>query len=170
MPVAITVTLPPESASLVAKFNQLPTEMPKAVQRGMDRALQVVRGRIQTNRLTGQGPFPPEEHRLGERTGDYRASLRSEPAVVVNNLVIGSIGSPIRHNDFNYPLTHEFGATVTPVRGRYLVYKIGEQTIFSKRSVIPARAPVITGIDENKDYIASEVIAEIEHTLDDVGK
>jgi hypothetical protein len=135
--VTITITLPPESQAFIQRFAQMPEELPRAIKRGMDRALPVVASRIVQRRLSGKGPFSPALHQLGERTARLRRSVRAEPAVIRGNDVTAAIGSNVI-----YAAVHEFGGTKTP-----------------------ERAPFRTGINENADYIAKEIGAEIEATL-----
>jgi hypothetical protein len=153
--VTIKIELPPESQALIKNFEELPAEVPQAIKRGMDRALSVVRGRIQENRLSGKGPFPPSEHRLGEVTGQLRGSAREEPAVIAGNTVTGAIGTPVI-----YGAVHEFGFQGT-VRG-----KGGKERSMN----IPERAPFRTGVTENEDYIAGEIGAEIDKSLENLSK
>jgi hypothetical protein len=153
--VTIKIELPPESQALIRNFDKMPDELPKAIKRGMDRALSVVRGRIQANRLSGKGPFPPSAHRLGEVTGQLRGSAREEPAVIAGNTVTGAIGTPIV-----YGAVHEFGFSGT-VRG-----KGGT----SRQMNMPERAPFRTGITENADYIAGEISTEIDKSLGNLNK
>jgi hypothetical protein len=138
--VTVKIELPPESQALIKKFQDMPQELPKAVKRGMDFALSVVRGRIQANRLSGKGPYPPSEHRLGfgPGKGNLARSLREEPAVIRGQEVTGAIGS----NVF-YGKIHEFGVRYTSRKG--------------KAVDVPERAPVRTGINENAEFIAGEI-------------
>ncbi|MBU2713732.1 phage virion morphogenesis protein [Zooshikella sp. WH53] len=53
---------------------------------------------------------------------------------------------------------HQFGGTIKPKNGRYLVFPLGEQTIFAKEVNIPAR-PFMGLSEENID--------EVEQTLSD---
>src|SRR5215470_11112004 len=137
MSVQVQVQIPAETQAKIAKFNELPTEIPKAIKRGMDYALSVVRGRIQSQRLSGRGPYPPEQHRLGIVTQQLQRSLREEPAVITGNTVTGSIGSPVF-----YGALHEYGWSGTVRRGQGKPY----------RMTIPERAPVRTGVTENSDF------------------
>jgi hypothetical protein len=138
MSVAITIELSPQAIALTDKFKRAPQEFPQAIKRGMTRALAVVSGRIQERRLTGHGPFPATEHRLGERTGQLKLRTRSTPATVKNEgtqvIVEGAIGSSVLYAAFN-----EFGTRKTQ-----------------------ARAPFRTGITENAQYISGEIQKEIE--------
>ncbi len=141
MSVAITIQLSPEAIALSDKFKRAPQEFPQAIARGMTRALQIVSGRIQEKRLTGHGPFPVTEHRLGERTGQLKLRTQSTPATVTSEgtqaVVTGAIGSSVFYAAFN-----EFGTRKTP-----------------------ERAPFRTGIRENAQYISDEIGKEIATSL-----
>jgi hypothetical protein len=148
--VTIKIELPPESEATIQRFRDMPEELPKAIKRGMDRSLQIVTGRIVEKRMSGKGPFPPPQHRLGEVTGQLRRSLRAEPAEIAQQTVTGAIGTPVI-----YGAVHEFGFSGT-VRG-----KGGK----SHHMHMPERAPVRTGVTENTDFIVGEITDEIEKTL-----
>lgn len=142
MSATITIQLSPEAVTLSEKFKRMPQEFPQAIARGMTRALEVVTGRIQETRLSGIGPFPAEEHRLGQRTQRLWRSTRATPATVTsdgeNSSVEGAIGA-----DVFYAAIHEFGG---------------------KRA--PERAPFRTGINENLAYISGEIEKELITTLE----
>jgi hypothetical protein len=137
MSATITIQLSPNAIALTEKFKRAPQEFPQAIKRGMTRALAVVSGRIQEQRLTGHGPFPVTEHRLGERTGQLKLRTQSTPATVTSEgnqvIVEGAIGSSVFYAAFN-----EFGTKKTP-----------------------ERAPFRTGIAENAQYISGEIEKEI---------
>lgn len=156
----IEVVIPPESQSLIRGLSMFSTEVPQAIKRGMDRGMQIVRGKIQETRLSGQGPYPPAEQRLGERTGQLKGSLRAEPAVVAGNTITASIGTPVI-----YGKVHEFGMTIYPRSAKYLVFQIEGKTIFASKSVIPERAPVRTGVIENMRFITDEIAAELTRSM-----
>jgi len=141
MSATITIQLSPSAIALADRFKSAPTEFPQAIKRGMNRALSIVAGRIQEKRLTGHGPFPVSEHRLGERTGQLKLRTRSTPATVMaagNTVTVtGAIGSSTR-----YAAYQEFG---------------------TRR--LPARAPFRTGIQENAEYIGTEIEKEIVKSL-----
>lgn len=136
MSVAITVQLSPEALAIAQKWKDAPQKFPQAIQRGMNRSLQVVSGRIQVQRLTGKGPFPVEQHRLGERTGQLKLRTRATPAEIDSTgeqaTVTGAIGSSVEYAAYN-----EFGTKKTP-----------------------ERAPFRTGINENLKYISDEISKE----------
>ena len=135
--VTIQITLAPGSHAYIQRFKDMPQELPRAIKRGMDRALPIVVGRIVERRLSGKGPYSPSLHQLGEKTGRLRRSVRAEPAVISGNRVTGAIGS-----DVIYAPVHEFG-----------------------NAKMPERAPVRTGINENANYITEQIGVEIEETL-----
>ncbi len=141
MNVAITIQLSPQALALSDKFKRQPQEFPQAIKRGMDRALSITSGRIQVSRLTGKGPFPVSEHRLGERTGQLKLRTRATPAQVTNtgesSTVTGAIGSSVFYAAFN-----EFGTRKTP-----------------------ERAPFRTGIQENVRYISETIETEVMKSL-----
>ncbi len=141
MSVAITIQLSPQAIALSDKFKRQPQEFPQAIKRGMDRALAITSGRIQVKRLTGHGPFPVSEHRLGERSGQLKLRTRATPAVITatgdKTTVTGAIGSSVFYAAFN-----EFGTRKTP-----------------------ERAPFRTGIRENAKYIGEEIEREVVASL-----
>ena len=141
MSVAITIQLSPQAVAIANKWKGAPHEFPQSIKRGMTRALQVTSGRIQLKRLTGKGPFPVAEHRLGERTGQLKLRTRATPAQIKSEgnqaVVEGAIGSSVF-----YAAIHEFGG---------------------KRA--PERAPFRTGIRENAKYIAGEIEREVIKSL-----
>jgi hypothetical protein len=117
-----------------------PAKTLEAIRRGMTRALEVTTGRIQENRLSGRGPFPPAFHRVGQVTQQLTRSTRATPAKIESNSsVVGAIGASVI-----YAAVHEFG---------------------SRKKNIPARAPFQTGIRENLNYIEGEMEKEILKTL-----
>ncbi len=141
MSATITIKLSPNAIALAEKFKRSPKEFPQAIKRGMTRALPIVSGRIQEKRLTGHGPFPATEHRLGERTGQLKLRTQSKPVQITSEgtqtIIEGGIGSSLF-----YAAIHEFG-------GKHA----------------PERAPFRTGIRENITYISGEIEKEIEKSL-----
>jgi hypothetical protein len=138
MSVQIQVQFPPASKAIIKDLD--PAKTLEAIKRGMTRALEVTTGRIQEQRLSGRGPFPPAFHRLGQVTQQLTRSTRATPAKIQSNSsVVGAIGSSVI-----YAAVHEFG---------------------SRKKNIPARAPFQTGIRENLNYIEREMEKEILKTL-----
>jgi hypothetical protein len=137
MSATITIQLSPSAIALSDKFRAAPQQFPQAIKRGMTKSLAIVSGRIQEKRLTGHGPFPVVEHRLGERTGQLKLRTRSTEARIVTEgdqaVVTGAIGSSA-----SYAVYQEFG---------------------TRR--LPERAPFRTGIRENLTYISETIEKEI---------
>jgi hypothetical protein len=129
----VEIKVPPVSQAIIKDLD--PSKTLEAIRRGMTRALEVTAGRIQQNRLSGRGPFPPALHRLGQVTQQLTRSTRATPAKIQGNSVVGAIGASVI-----YAAVHEFG---------------------SRKKNIPARAPFQTGIRENLDYIEEEMEKEI---------
>jgi len=143
MSVSIQIQLSPQALAISEKFKRAPEQFPRAIQRGMNRALLITAGRIQERRLTGKGPFPISFHKLGERSGQLKLRTRSQNARILNQgreiVVEGAIGSSVV-----YAAANEFG---------------------SPKRHIPERAPFRTGIRENARFISDTINKEIERTL-----
>src|SRR5262245_45958066 len=118
MSTVVQIELPPQTIRFIENFKAAPEAFGRAITRAMDRALQVVSGRIQKKRLTGRGPFPVEQHRLGERTGQLKLRTRATKSVLVKRgnevEVTGAIGSSVFYASF-----HEFGTRRTPKRAPF---------------------------------------------------
>lgn len=136
-----------------------PEVMLGAIARGMTIGAQIIAGLVTEERLTGKGPFPVADHRLGVVTGRLRQSLRAAPARIEGESVIVSIGSPVE-----YAAAHEFGFSgdvKVPAHAR-----LGHSVrAHSRRVEIAERAPVRTGIREHlpelQESIAEEVLKEM---------
>lgn len=185
----ILIELSPEAKATMASFEQAPYKIPFAIARGMDKSLPIVAGNIQANRLTGIGPFPIEEHKLGEVTTHLRASVRWTEAKIEGETVTGSIGSNVR-----YAAVHEFGfegdvevkpffrknrkfafvakiervskktgrSYKTAVRGPEGQSQVKQHT---RHMRIPARAPFGYGIEDNTQLITDAMSAELLDTF-----
>jgi hypothetical protein len=163
MSAAIRVELSPSAIALVQRFQKMPGEFPQAIKRGMTRALEIVTGRIQEKRLSGKGPFPVEEHRLGQVTQQLTRSTRATPAVVVSegehSEIVGAIGASVI-----YAAAHEFGF-LGEVTVKEHKRKGRSVKAYQRRMNIRERAPFRTGIGENMDFISSEIEKELTTTL-----
>jgi len=154
MSAQIRFYIPPETQRKIDSLDDLQTTIPVAVKRGLDFAISQVRGRIQAQRLSGKGPYPPSEHRLGIVTQQLQRSLREEPAVIAGNTITASIGSPVF-----YGYLHEYGWSGTVRRGNT-----------SYHMTIPERAPVRTGVAENTEFIQSQISDSVEKLFEDISK
>ena len=149
-----------------------PEVMLGAVSRGMTRGTQLVTDRIRRNRLTGQGPFPVSDHRLGVKSGRLRKSLYYTPATQSGMQVSTAIGSRV-----SYAAAHEFGftgqvpvkahqRTATKAFGVKLATPRPHQVQAHKRTVrIPERRPIRAGIEENLPIFSNEIAAEVRTSM-----
>jgi phage gpG-like protein len=163
MSAIITVQLSPGALELIEKFKGAPQQIPQAIKRGMDRSLEVVTGRIQEKRLSGIGPYPVEEHRLGQVTQQLWRSTRATPSTIESTgtqaVVAGKIGASVI-----YAAVHEFGFQ-GEVQVKTFQRKGRTVKAYTRRMNIRARAPFQTGITENLDYISGEIEKELVTTL-----
>ncbi len=138
-----------------------PDVMLGAIQRGMTIGAQIIAGKVIEERLTGKGPFPVAEHRLGVVTGRLRSSVRATPARIVGQSVIVSIGTPVE-----YARAHEFGfeGDVTVRAHDRQGHKVREHQRHVK---IAERAPIRTGIKQHINELQHSIAQEV---LKDMGR
>lgn len=157
------------SPDLTAAIKGLkPEVMARAIARGMRRGTLLIAGRIQSQRLSGKGPFPASQQRLGVVTGRLRQSVRASEPVFKDNEVVTSIGSVVK-----YAKTHEFGfagsvkvkaheVTMTSLFGRKLAQPLRFSRLPSQRKMsIAERRPFRAGITEHIGLVEREVAREI---------
>jgi phage gpG-like protein len=153
---------------MLRRIQTFNAEVPQDIARTMDRENQETIGQIQQTRMTGKGPFPPAQGRLGVRTNRLRSSVRASKARVFGGEIASSIGSNVE-----YAAIHEFGGTIQQgartnlfrqtfrrVKGGGVRFaKLGAKRSFSttKRTefkartiVIPQRAPITRGIEDRR--------------------
>src|SRR5215468_2464203 len=108
MSITVNVELSPEAEALQQSFSRAPDEFRQAVKQGMTEALHEIAVNIRSKRLTGKGPFPVEEHRLGQVTGMLYGTTDATDAIIVSEgdfaTITGSIGTPMP-----YAAVHEYG-------------------------------------------------------------
>jgi hypothetical protein len=103
----IKIELTAEAQRVIDAFKEFPSWGMDAVCVGMDRANQIALANIQRKHLTGVGPFPVEEHRLGVVTNRLRGAAWASPAVAHGTMVESAIGDNVKYAEI-----HEFGGTV----------------------------------------------------------
>jgi phage gpG-like protein len=153
----------------------------------MDEQNQLTIGHTQQARLTGKGPFPVSEGRLGVRTNRLRASLRAAKTRIVGTSIASSIGSNVE-----YAAAHEFGfsgvVNVKPGLRRqksrdvfvkqFVAGKLKRvRTVTGQAGVggysvlrnIPARAPITHGIEDRKAEYERAMSQSIINTLRGLG-
>lgn len=101
------IAIPKEAAAVIERVGT-----PRYLLEGMAKALafqnQLTLSHIIEKRLTGKGPFPVEQHRLGERSKLYRKSVRTSAPEIAAASVSASIGA-----NAAYAGIHETGGTFT---------------------------------------------------------
>lgn len=153
----ITIRLDARSQQVLEGVASFTPRMLEAVRQTMDVQNELTVGHIAERRMTGRGPFPVEEHRLGVRTNRLRLSLRPAKAIVVtvggNSVVVSDIGTNVA-----YAGTHEMGysgpvqvpqhtRTITTAFGKKLEKPVEVQVRQHTRQLdMPARAPIQHGI------------------------
>jgi phage gpG-like protein len=154
---SLNININSQSAAYLRKLVAMPSQVPGAIQRGLDNALDVLKDRIINKRLSGQGPYPPSQHRLGEVTGLLKATVTSR-SLIRGNSVIGYIGA-----DAPYAAVHELGKVIRAKNAPFLVFRILGKTIRTKQVTIPARKPFATEVESaaSAKLIAQSVVDEV---------
>jgi len=147
------VTIRADARKILRTLDQLPANMLEEMRRTMDTQNQESIGHISRNRLSGQGPYPVSQHRLGIVSGKLWQSLWAVPAWILGQDVMSGIGVPLR-----YGMAHEFGfAEEVAVRAhtRRRTTGKGSDTLVRahrRKMKIPERAAIRYGL---KDRIAA---------------
>ena len=185
----IKIELTEKAKGLMGAVASMPDWGMAAFAKGMDQANQMALSHIQRQHLTGVGPFPVDEHKLGVVSNRLRGGAWASPATVSGTTVASEIGSPVKYAEW-----HEFGLVFTrkgrtgtarlhtDAKGK-LMRQIGHENlaVFAKavhkagrvkevawksedhEVTIPERAPFRTGIKEVLgDYgriVSREVVA-----------
>lgn len=170
---AYKIELTPQAERIVAGLQTLPSRVMNYIAAAMNQENLRTVSHIQRAHLTGRGPFPVEEHRLGVVTNRLRQSLwASDAQQVSGNQVESAIGTNVK-----YAAIHEFGGVIhhparqakvrhkLDARGnlvkqlsneKLLVFakagakRVRETTVQTKAydTHMPERAPIRTGIAE----------------------
>lgn len=167
----ISITLSPGSARTMERLRNFPDVLSRAIRRGQDEATKEIADITRTERLTGKGPFPVPEHRLGQVTDLLHSTTRPEPTV---QLSADTYQSKIV-NDAPYTYVHETGfhgvvqvrahtrgiAPRTTRRGRRIGGSRAQTSVSAHHRVmdIPARAPFLTQLLESA-YLFGDRINE----------
>lgn len=145
-----------------------PAALRERIVAGLTRGVALIKGRIEAKRLTGKGPFPVAQHRLGVVTGRLRQSLRQGPTTITGDVIATSLGSNVE-----YAAAHEFGfngsvkvkaqeVTMTTLFGRKLATPLRFSRLpYTRQVKIPERRPIRAGITENMPLIEREIVREI---------
>jgi phage gpG-like protein len=96
-----------------------------------------------------------QEGKPGVKTGTLRRSIES----FVYKRADDFIG--VLYSNMIYARIHELGGEITPVRKKFLKYNLKGKTIFSKKSVIPARPYIRPALEENIDSLSKIIAKEL---------
>lgn len=155
------IKLETNAAQIVKQLETMPKRMQGLIKKAMDQQNQEAVGWIQARRLTGKGPFPVSDRRLGVVTNRLRKSLRATKARVVGNRIESDIGTNVK-----YAATHEFGFTGSVGVKRHSVssflrrvpglkrrkrVQAHERGPFSRFMRIPQRMPIAAGLEDRAE-------------------
>lgn len=183
MSTVITIPFDAEGTTLLARMKNMPTIVRRAIMRGLDRAGALVTGQITRTRFTGQGPFPVSEHRLGVKTNRLRGSLRWSKAQADVERISASIGTNVKYagvHEYGYsgsvgvrahrrkvPSRDVFAQRLTKTgkvskrKGEKIASGVASVRAHRRTMQIPERAPLRTGLEENKQTFADTITAEL---------
>lgn len=105
----IAIEISVRAEQVLAQLDHLPERMGAGIAAAMDKENELTIAHIQRNRLTGYGPFPVAEHRLGNRPGEpgsgsLRQSVNATKSAVSGDDVTSAIGASV-----HYAVVHELG-------------------------------------------------------------
>lgn len=120
-----------DAAALRKRIGRLPAGFHGALKKSLSRALQRFHADFTARRLSSKVPGQSLGRRTGtlaralsfETTGDRLDRLRGRVFFDRTHITVGTIGGS---GDTTYAHTHEFGATITPKRAKWLTIPIGE--------------------------------------------
>lgn len=153
-----------------------PEVLLRSVSRGMERGTLLIAGSIQKERLSGKGPYPVPEQRLGIMTGRLRKAVRSTKPKISSMTVTTSIGANV-----GYAAAHEFGfegvvnvkaheVTMKKLFGRKLKKPLRFTRLASSRRMkVPERRPFRAGIQQNMGMLEQEVAREVVNEVKGAG-
>lgn len=139
---------------------RLPDHILAAVRDALDVQNELTVGHIQVARLTGKGPFPVDQGKLGVRTGRLRQSFRPSKARIVGRAVASAIGTNVI-----YMGPHEFGLTgIVEVKAHVRTpakRKPHEVRAHTRNVNVPSRSPIRKGIADRAGAYGTAVSAAI---------
>ena len=144
---AIQIQLDPSVAGKLRGMVRVPEHILLEMKKEIDLQNELTVGHIQATRMSGRGPFPVEEGRLGVRTGRLRQSLRPSKATIAGGkTIVSAIGTNVI-----YMGPHEFGFTgLVNVRAHARRGKKGVHQVkaHARQANVPSRAPIRQGIED----------------------
>jgi hypothetical protein len=143
----------------------------ETIRAGLSGALLEINRLAQRERMTGHGPFPPEEQKLGIVTQNLRRMQHTEPVKATDKGYSGRIGNQVeyfRAHEFGVATTvnvpehrrrahtvHKTTTTKTGKTRRKAIYSRLEQTVraHTVQMRIPARRPLGAAIDQHSKRV-----------------
>jgi len=140
-------------------------QIAKHLLRGVEEGSAQLLAKIQKERLTGQGPFPVAQKRLGNVSGHLKETMRFSRATFAGGKLKTSVGSNVK-----YFGRHEFGGggrqvrvgahrvkahTRTKLFGRSQRVEMPAHTrqAYLRKDNMPKREPVMAGVREHAGRI-----------------
>ncbi len=159
----VKIVIPARIATALKNLGTFPAHVLQGIATALDVENGLTVGHIVEARMTGTGPFPVEEGKLGVRTGRLRQSVRPSPARIVGSAVLSSIGTNVE-----YAAIHEFGGTIVPKNKQALKFSVGGRFVTVTKVVMPKRAPIARGIEDCVGNYRDTIGAAITKTWDQV--
>lgn len=111
------------------------------------------RRRIEEEQTAPDGsPWPAWSSGYAATRHGNQSLLQSEGHLIDSLHYVVGVDDVRIETNLIYAAIHQFGGTIKPKNGRYLVFPLGEQTIFAKEVDIPAR-PFMGLSEDNIDEI-----------------
>lgn len=189
------VTMTPTAEVMAERIREVAAyKIPLALKRGIDTAMPDVIEDIKANRLSGKGPFPPAEHRLGVVTGLLSSSVSPLPSTMEVAGDTATVTGGLQVVGVPYANIHEFGfsgeenvsshsrgtAKVIRTLRRQRQRKTEKQILtgslprarvirgYTRQMNMPARAPFTYGMRDNlvriRDSISTAIGQAFENT------
>ena len=93
----IAIPLSASAKKLLANAQAFPVTLLRSIRTALNYELGLAVGYIQKYRLTGRGPFPAADGRLGGRTNRLRSSVWQTAAEIDGTTITASIGSNVKY-------------------------------------------------------------------------
>lgn len=185
------ITMDPEASVMVERLRNVASyKIPLAIKRGMDVAMPEVIDDVKENRLSGKGPFDPSLHKLGEVTGNLKASVEPIPATMEVSDDYATVEGGIASRGIPYANIHEFGFVGSELvsahsrehlrirvagssRQRRQLRRHPQHVIrpvgaYTRNMNMPARAPFTYGMKDNLVRIKESIRTEIGHAFGNI--
>jgi phage gpG-like protein len=139
------------------KIERWSKDFPEAAAKGLGSAAAEVHKEVIEKHLSG----PAGARTLQPRTGGLKNSITFRVKRAGGRLTaeIGNWKNPLP-----YARIHEYGGMITPKKGNFLVFKIGERFIFTKKVVIPERSYLRSSLRDKRKKIVEMLLSAIKRS------